>query len=105
MIKAIADSAAYLVKKGIVHAPEFGVVLGTGLGNLVEKIQVKLTIPYHDIPGFPASTVEFHKGQVVYGTIGNIHVIALQGRFHYCGSNSKTPHQVSLFFQSQLNRT
>lgn len=60
-----------------------GIVLGTGLGELIRHIQVEKSIPYNDIPHFPEATVEFHKGHLLYGTIGDTPVIAMQGRFHY----------------------
>lgn len=71
----------YLIQKGITN-PEVGIVLGTGLNHLLNYVDVKQTIPYTEIPGFCASTVEFHKGHLVYGTIGNKNVLIMQGRFH-----------------------
>ncbi len=71
----------YLQEKGIDN-PLTGVVLGTGLHQLINEIEVKLTIPYSAIPGFPLSTVEFHKGNLVYGTISDHNVLIMQGRFH-----------------------
>ena len=62
--------------------PEIGVVLGTGLHRLLESIEVIQTIPYTEIPNFPVSTVEFHKGNLVYGNIANKKVLCMQGRFH-----------------------
>ncbi|SFD18968.1 purine-nucleoside phosphorylase [Chitinophaga sp. CF118] len=60
-----------------------GIVLGTGLGQLISHIQVEKSIPYNQIPHFAESTVESHKGQLIYGKIGDTPVIAMQGRFHY----------------------
>ena len=60
-----------------------GVVLGTGLGALVGKMEVAHSIPYSDIPHFPTATVEFHKGQLLFGSISGKPVIAMQGRFHF----------------------
>jgi len=71
----------YLIKRGITK-PEIGIVLGTGLHQLINDVEVKLTIPYSDIPGFPLSTVEFHKGNLIYGKLGNKNVLIMQGRFH-----------------------
>src|SRR5688500_17208373 len=71
----------YLIKRGITK-PEIGIVLGTGLHQLINDVEVKLTIPYSDIPGFPLSTVEFHKGNLIYGRLGNKNVLIMQGRFH-----------------------
>jgi purine-nucleoside phosphorylase len=71
----------YLVQKGITK-PEIGIVLGTGLNHLLNYVDIKQTIPYTEIPGFCASTVEFHKGNLVYGSIENKNVLIMQGRFH-----------------------
>lgn len=71
----------YLIEQGITE-PHIGVVLGTGLHQLIKHIEVKHTIPYSDIPGFPVSTVEFHKGNLIYGTISGKNVLIMQGRFH-----------------------
>lgn len=78
----IKQCAEFLRSAGI-EAPVAGIVLGTGLGALVKQVDVKLTIPYSGIPGFPEATVEFHKGNVIYGSIGNTRVLVMQGRFHY----------------------
>ncbi len=83
MIKEIHEAVEFLKKRGI-DAPEVGVILGTGLGNLfVEEIKSAVAIPYNSIPHFPISTVEFHKGRLIYGTIKGKKVLAMQGRFHY----------------------
>ena len=71
----------YLIEKGITQ-PEVGIVLGTGLHQLLNYIDVKQTIPYSEIPGFPVSTVEFHKGNFIHGTIANKNIVVMQGRFH-----------------------
>ncbi len=79
----IQDTTDFLKNRGI-EAPEIGVILGTGLGNgFVSKMSVEREIDYKDIPNFPIATVEFHNGKLIYGTIGNKKVLALQGRFHY----------------------
>ena len=83
IVAAIQESASFLAERGIKAKPVVGIVLGTGLGALVNKINVELTIPYVDIPHFPQATVEFHKGNLLYGKIGGVQVIAMQGRFHY----------------------
>lgn len=62
---------------------ELGIILGSGLGGLAEKIEDPLPIPYEDIPGFPVSTVEGHEGQLIIGELSGKNVIAMQGRFHY----------------------
>lgn len=78
----VKNCAAFLKEKGF-DSPVAGIVLGTGLGALVNKIEVKIAIPYSEIPNFPEATVEFHKGNLIYGTIKNIAVLVMQGRFHY----------------------
>ena len=83
MMDQIKDAAEFVRGRGV-DAPEVGIILGTGLGKLfVEQIQDALTIPYSDIPHFPTSTVEFHKGNLVYGECRGKKVVAMQGRFHY----------------------
>ncbi len=63
--------------------PEYGVILGSGLGSFTDDIQIEFTLPYSKIPNFPISTVQGHKGALVFGTIGNKKVVAMQGRFHF----------------------
>ena len=63
--------------------PEYGVILGSGLGSFTDDIAVEFTLPYSEIPNFPVSTVEGHKGALVFGTIGTKKVVAMQGRFHF----------------------
>ncbi len=65
------------------YSPEFGIILGSGLGTFTQDIDIEFTIPYSEIPNFPVSTVQGHKGALVFGTIGNKKVVAMQGRFHY----------------------
>ena len=71
------------IKSKIDFEPEYGIILGTGLGALVNEIDVKHIVDYCDIPNFPVSTVESHKGRLVFGYLGNKKVVAMQGRFHY----------------------
>ncbi len=78
----ITAAVRFLKDQGFV-SPEIGIVLGTGLGNLTTKIEVIKEISYDLIPHFPVSTVESHKGKLIYGTIAGKTVIAMQGRFHY----------------------
>jgi purine-nucleoside phosphorylase len=83
MLNEIKEATEYLKKHGV-EAPKIGVILGTGLGSLfVKKVKNPIEINYNTIPHFPISTVEFHKGKLIYGTIQNRKVIAMQGRFHY----------------------
>ena len=63
--------------------PEYGVILGSGLGSFTDDIQIEFTLPYGEIPNFPVSTVQGHKGALVFGTIGTKKVVAMQGRFHF----------------------
>jgi purine-nucleoside phosphorylase len=82
MLKKIKETVEYLETK-ILNKPEIGIILGTGLGGLVNEISIRHTIPYEFIPNFPVSTVEGHHGQLLSGTMGGRNIIALQGRFHY----------------------
>lgn len=63
--------------------PEYGIVLGSGLGNFAEDIQIESILPYTDIPNFPISTISGHKGALIFGTVSAKKVVAMQGRFHY----------------------
>lgn len=62
---------------------EIGIILGTGLGGLVNEIKIDHEIPYNELPHFPLSTVESHHGKLIFGTIGSKKIVAMQGRFHY----------------------
>ena len=81
-MNAIKASAEY-IKQRVAFEPEVGIILGTGLGGLVEHIEVEAAIPYAEIPNFPTSTVEGHSGRLIFGTLGGKKVVAMQGRFHY----------------------
>ena len=78
----IMESAAY-IRGRIAQEPSIGVVLGSGLGALVDVMEDKEVIPYTEIPHFPQSHVEGHAGNLVLGSIGSRRIIAMQGRFHY----------------------
>ncbi len=80
--KQLEESTAYLKNKGF-DAPEIGIVLGTGLGKLVNEIENPIEAHYNNIPFFPLATVEFHTGKLVYGTIENKKVVVMEGRFHF----------------------
>jgi purine-nucleoside phosphorylase len=82
MWNKVQETVKFLQNKGITK-PDYGIILGTGLGNLVEKIAVEITIPYQDIPNFPVSTVAGHSGELIFGTIGTKKVLAMRGRFHF----------------------
>ena len=82
-LQHIHEATEFVRKRGITE-PQVGVILGTGLGNLfVKEIQNPITINYNSIPHFPISTVEFHKGQLIYGDVRGKKVLAMQGRFHF----------------------
>ncbi len=82
LMEKTKEAGAYLRRHGI-DQPETGIVLGSGLGALVSNIENAKTIPYSTIPHFPVATVEFHKGQLISGNIGNKKVLVMQGRFHF----------------------
>ena len=71
------------IKNKTIFTPEYGVILGSGLGGFTEDIAIEHTLPYTEIPNFPVSTVQGHKGALVFGTIGTKKVVAMQGRFHF----------------------
>ena len=71
------------IKEKTNFTPEYGVILGSGLGSFTDDIQIEFTLPYTEIPNFPVSTVQGHKGALVFGTIGTKKVVAMQGRFHF----------------------
>lgn len=82
MLEKIQQTADFIQSK-VQVLPKTGIILGTGLGNLVTQITEKLEIPYDTIPNFPVSTVEGHSGKLIFGKLGNVDVLAMQGRFHY----------------------
>lgn len=81
MIKIIQETTEYLQKKGF-EAPEIGIILGTGLGQLLEKVTILKEVSYNHIPNFPTATVEYHTGKLIYGDLEGKKVIVMQGRFH-----------------------
>lgn len=81
MIKIIQETTDYLKNKGFDN-PEIGIILGTGLGQLLDKITIIKEVSYNHIPNFPTATVEFHTGKLIYGTLEGKKVIVMQGRFH-----------------------
>ena len=82
MLETINETVSYL-KTVMPAKPVVGIVLGTGLGGLVTEIENQIAIPYKEIPHFPISTVEGHSGKLIFGTINGLHIMAMQGRFHY----------------------
>lgn len=79
--KKIIESVNFL--KGKVASPEVAIILGSGLGGMVEKIENQEAIPYSEIPNFPISTVKGHEGNLILGLLSQKRVVAMQGRFHY----------------------
>jgi purine-nucleoside phosphorylase len=77
------DSAYSYIKSKTTFEPNFGIILGTGLGALVDKIDIQFQIDYQDIPYFPLSTVESHSGRLIFGYLSGKKIVAMQGRFHY----------------------
>jgi len=82
MWEAVQETVSY-IKAKTNFVPEYGVILGSGLGSFTDDIQIEFTLPYDEIPNFPVSTVQGHKGAMVFGTIGEKKVVAMQGRFHF----------------------
>jgi len=76
------DAVKY-IKTKYSREPEFGIILGTGLGKLVDEMEIICKIDYEDIPHFPVSTVESHKGKLIFGKLSEKEVVVMQGRFHY----------------------
>jgi purine-nucleoside phosphorylase len=83
MLDQIQEATSFIERRGIKN-PEVAVILGTGLGDLfVSEIRNPVVVPYNSIPHFPIATVEFHKGQLIFGEIKGKKVLAMRGRFHY----------------------
>lgn len=81
MQKQINETSEYLQDKGF-DKPDIGIILGTGLGQLIDDIDIIKEVSYNHIPHFPTATVEFHKGKLIYGQLSGKKVIVMQGRFH-----------------------
>ena len=81
MIHFIQETTDYLIDKGFEKA-EIGIILGTGLGKMIDSIDIEHEVSYNHIPNFPTATVEFHKGKLIYGSISGKKVVVMQGRFH-----------------------
>ena len=82
-VERIMTAAEYIAAKLDGKKPFSGIVLGSGLGKLADKIENKIVIPYKEVPGFPVSTAIGHKGNFIAGELGGKFVLAMQGRFHY----------------------
>lgn len=83
MYHLIEETVASIRRKIGDFTPEFGIILGTGLGKLVEEIDIEYKMMYSNIPNFPISTVEFHSGKLIFGFLNGRRVVAMQGRLHY----------------------
>lgn len=82
ILDQIRETVAYLQSR-ISHQPQVGIILGSGLGDFGHEIEVEVSIPYSDIPHFPVSTVDGHKGTLVFGQVSGRRVVVMVGRFHY----------------------
>lgn len=83
MLQKLNEAVEYLRKKAAGFEPEVGIVLGTGLGGLVNEIDIQYSVMYASIPNFPISTLEFHSGKLIFGLLKGKKVVAMQGRLHY----------------------
>ena len=83
MLEKILETVDFIKSKTNGFEPEVGIVLGSGLGGLVNVIDTQYSISYKDIPNFPVSTVAGHQGKLIMGTLSGCKVVAMQGRFHY----------------------
>ena len=81
MTRELEETTEYLEEKGFDH-PEIGIILGTGLGKLVDELEIISEVSYNHIPNFPTATVEFHRGKLIFGKLDGKKVIVMQGRFH-----------------------
>jgi len=82
MLTAIKEATSFIREK-IKGAPQTAIILGSGLGKIVDHLEVECAIDYESIPHFPVSTVEGHEGKLISGKLGNTHVLVMQGRFHF----------------------
>jgi purine-nucleoside phosphorylase len=83
MLERIENTTNYIKSRIGDFVPEAGIILGTGLGGLVTEIEVEKQLMYSNIPDFPMSTLEFHSGKLIFGTLAGKKVVAMQGRLHY----------------------
>jgi len=82
MIKKIEEATSFIKSRGFDN-PEIAIILGTGLGRMVDEIVIEASIPYAEIPHFPEATVSFHNGSLIYGVLAGKKVLVMHGRFHY----------------------
>lgn len=83
MFQILHETVEYIKKRSDNFQPEIGIVLGTGLGGLVNEIEIAHSLMYANIPNFPISTLEFHSGKLIFGTLNGKRVVAMQGRLHF----------------------
>ena len=83
LLDKIKETSEFIKQRVNNKLPKTAIILGTGLGAVVEHINIEVEIPYGEIPNFPVSTVQGHKGRLIFGTLGNKYIMAMQGRFHY----------------------
>lgn len=79
----IVQETVNYIKTKTNFTPEYGVILGSGLGSFTDDLEIEFTLPYSEIPNFPISTVQGHNGALVFGTIDHKKIVAMQGRFHF----------------------
>ena len=79
----LLQAANYIAQQTNNFKPEFGIILGTGLGALVNEVKIAFSLPYEQIPGFPVANVESHNGRLIFGQLGERNVVVMQGRFHF----------------------
>jgi len=82
MLEKTKETVSFIQSK-FDFVPEVGIILGTGLGGLVNEIKIQHTLDYEEIPNFPVSTVEGHHGRLIFGELGGKNIVAMQGRFHF----------------------
>lgn len=80
-MKYTEEAAGYLRQRGFEN-PEIGIILGSGLGRMLEYMEIEKEVSYNHIPNFPTATVEFHRGKLIFGTLEGKKVVVMQGRFH-----------------------
>jgi purine-nucleoside phosphorylase len=81
-MEKIKETGRFLASK-MKHNPQIGIILGSGLGGLVQRLEIETEIPYSEIPNFPVSTVQGHHGALIFGKMNGVDVIVCSGRFHY----------------------
>ena len=82
MLEKVGESVKYIRSNGI-NNPKVGIILGTGLGGLINDLEVKVSLDYKEIPHFPESTVEYHHGKLMYGMLEGKEALVMNGRFHF----------------------